>query len=291
VTRDHPSLKFITITHGIDGEGYFIRHEDCKKALEAKIAADPTFPNPLLGVNEYVKSVTAAYYRNFCNGSYDEAKQTCSGTMKTIFEQKTTWGDALGQHGLYTPPMGVKFNAYTADTPQAVIYHNAWRGWGTVEAYARYRNMVPTSIEPRHGNFFLGGEQGTYWFGLHAVWMRPTNIDINPNYGLWGKYKDDSDYYNLLNGHLNVSAATTPDVWIAFRDTDDLCGAKSQADYDDNICVTKSNNGSGIRGDYDFFLKRPDNLPLNRTVLLRRLGFNKGQYALEIPSSVYEHKF
>ena len=289
--KNHPNLKFLTITHGIDGEGYFIRYTDCENALNAKIAADPTFPNPLEGVQDYVNAVTDAYYKNFCDGSYEPVRQICHGTIKPLFVQRTTWRDAAGQLGQYMPPMGIKFNAFTADTPQAVIYKRYWRGWGTVEAFVRYRNLVPTSIEPRFGNGFLGGEQGTYWFGLQTLWIRPTNIDVNPSYGLWGTAQEDPEYFDLINHHLNVNAETTPDVWIALRDTDDLCGAATQEQYDNNICVSIGGDGSGIRGDYDFFLKRPDNLPSNKTVLLSRMGLNKTLYAQEIPAEAQTHKF
>ena len=289
--KSHPNLKFFTITHGIDGEGYFIRYTDCENALKAKIAADPTFPNPLEGVEDYVTVTTDGYIRSFCDGPYEPIRQICHGNMKPLFIQKSTWRDAAGQLGQYMPPLGIKFNAFTADTPTAVIYKRYWRGWGTVEAFVRYRNLIPTSIEPRYANGFLGGEQGTYWFGLQALWIRPTNIDVNPSYGLWGTALEDPEYYELINSHLNVNAETTPDVWIALRDTDDLCGATTPAQYDNNLCVSVGGEGSGIRGDYDFFLRRPDHLPSNRTVLLSRFGLNKALYAQEIPSGAQDHRF
>ncbi len=289
--KTHPNLQYITITHGIDGEGYFIRYADCERVLREKMAADPSFPNPLAGVNEYVSAITNAYYRNFCIGSYDETRQICNGTIKPIFAQKTTWTDNAGKLGQFMPPMGIKFSGFTADTPGSVIYKRYWRGWGLIEGFIRYRNLIPTAIEPRYGNGLLGGEQGTYWFDLQTLWMRPTAIDINPSYGLFGTVKDDPDYFDLMNRHLNVNAATTPDVWIAFRDTDDLCGATTQEDYDNNICVSKAGDGSGIRGDYDFFLRRPDNLPLNKTVVMSRTGFNKALYDREIPAGAQDHKY
>jgi hypothetical protein len=290
-TRNHPNLKFITITHGIDGEGYFIRYEDCKNALKAKIAADPSFPNPLEGIDAYVKSITDAYYQNFCDGVYDPGKQICHGTIKPLFVQSTTFNDAAGKLGQYMPPLGIKFSAFTADTPDAVFYSNYYRGYGTVESFVRYRNLIPTSIEPRYGNFLLGQEQGTYWFGLEAVWIRPTTIDINPSYGLWGTRQEDPEYFSLISDHMNVNAVTTPDVWIAFRDTDNLCGAKTQEEYDHNLCVLKGGQSSGIRGDFDFFLRRPDNIPSAKTVLLSRNGYTKDLYSAEIPASAQTHKF
>ncbi len=246
--KNHPSLKFISISHGIDGESYFIKYDDCKNALKAKIAADPSFPNPLEGVDAYKKAITDAYYQNFCDGAYDPIKQICRGKIKPIFVQSTTFGDQAGALGQLMPPMGIKHSAFVADIEDAVFYSNYYRGYGTAETFGRYRNLIPTSIEPRFGNYLLGGEQGTYWFGLEAVWIRPTTIDINPNYGLWGTRQEDPDYFSLMSDHMNVNAVTTPDVWIAFRDTDHLCGAKTQEEYDNNLCVSNGGAPSGSSG-------------------------------------------
>lgn len=93
--------------------------------------------DPCVGYEKYKQEITAAYYQNFCNG-----------TMAINL-------------GLYSPPMGMKFSGFVADTP-GIIYGGRWRGYGLIEAFARYHNLIPTAVEPKNSNWFLdgGGETG-----------------------------------------------------------------------------------------------------------------------------------
>lgn len=267
--KNHPNLTAVTITHGLDGESR------CKPETCGTVWPDgTTVPDPCAGYNDYRQAVTAAFYKNFCNGTYDQNTGFCQGTMIPLFYQENSWGDAAGQLGKYMPPMGLKFSGFVADTT-GVSYGQQWRGWGTIDTYVRYRNLIPFSVEPKYGNWFLDNRnetegQGTYWWNLEALWLRPTFMDINPSYGLRWSKEQDPEYIDFLNSHLGVTAETTPDVWIALRDSPDVCGAKTVAEFEKNPCLYLYSGQSGKRGDYDFFLRRPDNIPGNKTMVMSR---------------------
>lgn len=296
--KNSPNFAGITITHGLDGES------SCKADQCGVTYPDGTkVPDPCTGYEKYRQDVTAAYYENFCNGTYDKNTGFCLGTMKPLFYQTDTFGDTAGTLGRYNPPMGMKFSGFVPDTV-GVIYGEKWRGYGLVEGFARYRNLIPTAIEPKFGNWFLDnhaevGGQGTYWWNLEALWLRPTYIDINPSYGLRWQVWEDQDYFDLINNHLNVSARTTPDVWIALRDTPIVCDAKTFDQIENNDCAKKASGSSGKIGDYDFFLRRPDGIPGNKTVALSRPDVYGNNltidplrlYNLEIPQAVWQNKY
>lgn len=299
--KNNPNLTAISITHGLDGEGR-CKPDDCTTQLPD----GTTSVDPCIGYSTYQQTITAAYYKNFCNGTYNQITGFCEGTMIPLFVQNTSWGDAAGALGRYMPPMGLKFNGFVSDT-QGIFYGKKWRGWGTIDAYVRYRNLIPTATEPKFGNWFLDnrgetGGQGTYWWNLETLWLRPTFIDINPAYGLRWNNEQDPEYIKFLSQHLGVTAETTPDVWVALRDTPNVCGAKTFAQFDANPCLNEYSAESGKRGDYDFFLRRPDNIPENKTIVMSRPDVYKylpdylnidpiKYYNQEIPIEVWQNKY
>ncbi len=296
--KNHPNLAAITITHGMDGES------GCKDNRCNTTYPDGTqVTDPCAGFEGYKNAVTAAFYKNFCNGTYDSKTGFCNGTMKPVYFQTSPWGDAGGQLGQYLPPMGMKFSGFIPDTT-GIQYGGRWKSSGLIDTFVRYRNLIPTAVEPKYGNWFLdnraeAGGQGTYWWNLEALWLRPTAIDINPGYGLRWTTKDDPDYYELMNNHWNVTAQTSPDVWIALRDTPNVCGAKTFQQIENNICVSTYSGVSGKIGDYDFFLKRPDGIQGNKTIVLTRPDVYGNDltieplrlYNQEIPQSVWQYKY
>jgi len=301
LVKNHPNFAGMTITFGLDGES------SCKAEQCGTTYPDGTRVNdPCAGYGGYKQTITAAYYENFCNGTFDRSTGFCNGTMKPLFLQTDTENDAGGALGQYSPPMGMKFSGFVSGS-YGVRYGEHWRGYGLVETFARYRNLIPTAIEPRYDNWKLDngaepGGQGTYWFNLEALWLRPTFIDVNPGYGIRWQTWEDPDYFDLINNHLNVTARTTPDVWIALRDEPYLCDAKTFTELANNPCADNSKNpnaASGKIGDYDFFLRRPDGLTGNKTVFLTRPDVNGNDlsveplrlYKAEIPAAEWKNKY
>ncbi len=159
--------------------------------------------------------------------------------------------------------IGIKFNSLTDDANWFYNYDKQ----GNQEDSGFGMMALAYDLGPKT---FLAFESGQPWkpYPDSFVWMSylaalSAHPDFIDNYRSWTEgllqkggsaYEPDTPL-NFIQRHLGVTLETTPDVWVALRDTEiNQC--------DDKRCYT------GYRGDWNFWLYRRDGLPENGTVLV-----------------------
>jgi len=284
--KDDDRVQWVVISTGLYGENY------CTKS-------DSGCPDTRKFELFYQKTVEE-YQKNF---------KRSDGKSKPLFLGVGTWatmGEA--QHvASFSPPVGLRFCGTKKDAANLHVY-GRWEGWGIMDAFDVYKDKTYFCFEPWLGGpFFNQGRQGIYWRDLMILSRHSLVYDIYENDISENLADSNGPYYiPFVVEHLGVTVEDTTDVWIVLRDTEYLCcsnldskctlpsssrcadNIQMNEDHDANCasCSDYTYYASGERGDYDFWLYRPEGLPQNKPVVMV-----KGEeiYNTEIPSSIIDH--
>ncbi len=152
--------------------------------------------------------------------------------------------------------IGYKANALLPDLADAVGYLES-AGWQKMDTADRYAGQLPIAFEPAFSEPVGENDpvEYAYWMVHNALAHHASFIDLQP------EWLDDLDkvpeVWSAVQDSLGRTAASAPAVWVVLRDAE--CEL-----------VMWPNSGSGCEpGDWDFYLRRPENLPGNGTVHLR----------------------
>jgi len=239
--NNDPRLSAIEVNSGYDGEPQPTKDvEGCNFSQSASQIISPT------------------EWRLFMYGLIDA--YAAAFPNKPVYVQ-IFWLDRNVAEYAIGKGLGIKFNSLTNDANFFYNYDDASgnpeeSGFGMIRiaqdigshTYLAFESGAPWKPYP---------DSHVYFAYLAALSTHPDFIDSfrSWNEGLaaaGGSAYTANTPLNFIQSHLGVTLETTPDVWIALRDTDyDEC--------DGVRCYT------GYRGDWNFWLYRPENIPGNNT--------------------------
>ncbi len=240
--NDDPRLSAIEVNSGYDGEPQPTKNvEGCDFSHSASQIISPT------EWRLFIYGLIDAYAAAFPN--------------KPVYVQ-IFWLDRNVAEYAIGKGLGIKTNSLTDDANY--FYNYADDPAGSPEDSGAGMIRIAQDIGSHTYLAFESGapwkpypDSHVYFAYLAALSTHPDFIDSfrSWNEGLaaagGSAYTADSPL-NFIQSHLGVTLETTPDVWIALRNTDyDEC--------DGVRCYT------GYRGDWNFWLYRPENIPGNNT--------------------------
>ena len=284
--KDDDRVQWVVISTGLYGENF------CTKSGNG-------CPNQGKFTKFYEKTVEE-YQKNF---------KRSDGKSKPLFLGVGTWGTKgyASYISSFSPPVGMRFCGSKKDAPNLNVY-GKWDGWGIMDAFEEYKDKTYFCFEPWLGGpWWNQGRQGLYWRDLMILSHHALAYDIYEN-DISENLADENGPYHMsfVVDHLAVTIEDTPDVWIALRDSkylccsslDSKCTLPSSSRCADNIQMNEDHDAncascsdytyyaSGERGDYDFWLYRPEDLPQNKPVVMVK---DEKIYNMEIPSSIRDH--
>ena len=208
--------------------------------------------------------ISPTEWRLFMYGLIDAHAAAFPG--KPVYVQ-LFWLDRDAAEYAISRGVGIKFNSLTDDANYFYNYDSSGNpegsGFGMIRiaqdigarTYLAFESGAPWKPFP---------DSHVYFAYLAALSTHPDFIDSfrSWNEGLaaaGGSAYSPGTPLNFIQSHLGVTLETTPDVWVALRDTDyDEC--------DGVRCYT------GYRGDWSFWLHRRNDLPENDTVVVGLTG-------------------
>ncbi len=260
--KDDPRLTAIEINSGFDGEPRYSKSSggcDFDGAAE-KIIDSREF-------DQFMYRMMDAYATAFdVNGD--------GKPDKPIYIHLFWYNRARAEYAI-SKGIGIKFNSLTDDANWFYNYDKQ----GGQESSGFGMLAIAYDLGSRT---FLAFESGQPWkpYANSFVWMSylaalSAHPDFIDNFRSWteGMLQEGGSAYepntplNFIQRHLGVSLETTPDVWVALRDTE-------FNECDDKRCYT------GFRGDWSFWLYRREDIPENGTVVV---GLNNSETWVGIP--------
>jgi len=237
-------LGAVMIPLGMDGEVFPIKAGDGGKPYQKDFTAKVSVG----GYKEYTRLMVKWFREAFpskpiyIQGSWRDSGDT--GLLAYALHPRG-WVPGESESDYYTPPVGYKINAMTADgnsqfgwsdqpfppaSRNELPYLGGW--WKTILGH---NNLAPTALESGPA-FDLSNQTFAYLAGLtaHPGWM--------DTYKEWFE-NTEVVKSGFVTDHLGKTIENTPDVWVALRDT----------------TVRKDNPdwwSSGKYGDWEYWLYR-----------------------------------
>ncbi|MGQ9584822.1 MAG: DNRLRE domain-containing protein, partial [Anaerolineae bacterium] len=238
-----PRLSAVVIANGIDDESRAIVSKRCK---------------------DY-ESALAKYLQP---GEYDQFVRNTIDWYRAAFPNKTVylqpaaavWQDRkryVDYAVSREPPVGIKMNGLVPDEGSWYGYKSV-AGMGMMELADQYRDQAPIAFEPK---LYYPVDEFVYWTLMAGLAHWPDFMDVQASAdgstGFLRHLPNIPGFASLIEENLGTRIETTNQVWIVLRDTE--LPKEMYNGY-----------GSGEYGDWDRGLTRPENLPGNGTVLVKK---------------------
>lgn len=199
----------------------------------------------------------------------------------------------------YHPKMGVKHNTLNYDLPNE-YNKGSMAGMGLMETINPYSTTMPIAFE----HFFAANPHQTYWATMNGVAHHADLFDFPYSHTGWHILDqiaalDDLlhgyDHWEFLDRYLGQTIASTPGVWIIFRDTQWPYDVR---EWNGSYCAPRDWEHGEDNKDWGYWLYRI-NAPGGQTAeLVRPLGVNlnhpecneeaNNRYLAEMPPSLSE---
>lgn len=238
-----PRVSAVLIANGIDDESRAIVSKACKQYDDA-----------------LAQYVTPQEYDEFVLKTIDWYRQAFPD--KPVFLQPAA---AIWQHRKRyvgyavsrTPPVGIKMNGLSPDEGSWFGYKSL-AGMGMMELVDAYRDQTLIAFEPK---LYYPLDEFAYWTLLAGLAHWPDFIDVQAapdgGNGFLRHLPNIPGLAQFVEENLGTRLETASQVWIVLRDTE--LPRELYNGY-----------GSGEYGDWDRGLRRPEGLPGNGTVLVKR---------------------
>jgi len=241
--NDDPRVSAVLIANGIDDESRAIVSKSCKdydKALQQYI---------LPGEYEDFVRKTIDWYRE----AFPD-KPVFLQPAAAVWKDRQRYVDYAVSR---TPPVGIKMNGLVPDEGSWFGYKSV-AGMGMMDLVDQYRDQTLIAFEPK---LYFPMDEFVYWTITAGLAHWPDSIDVQASpdgsSGFIRHLPNIPGFASFIEENLGNRIDNTDQVWIVLRDTElpkDL--------YD--------GYGSGEYGDWDRGLTRPEGLPGNETVLVKK---------------------
>ena len=238
-----PRVSAVLIANGIDDESRAIVSKACKQYDEA-----------------LASYVTPQEYDEFVLKSIDWYRQAFPDKPVFLQPAAAIW-QARKRYVDYavsrTPPVGIKMNGLAPDEGSWFGYKSL-AGMGMMDLVDAYRDQTLIAFEPK---LYYPLDEFAYWTLLAGLAHWPDFIDVQAapdgGSGFLRHLPNVPGLAQFVEENLGTRVETASQVWIVLRDTE--------------LPKELYNGfGSGEYGDWDRGLTRPEGLPGNGTVLVKR---------------------
>jgi len=231
----HPQVAAVVICTGLDGETQVLKDWSC----QWNAILDAQAPDARYGFTKVWKGSMDVYHEAFPNTPlFINNAPGGSGMRKATSDYAAT----------FDPPIGLKNSGLWVDLDSHKGYGNFYGLFDMIDAYSQ---TLPIWLESVFG---MGSAEHRYWTYLAGLHYHPDAIDCHPEF----LEQSDPEWLRFTVAHLGVDINTTPDVWVAMRD--------SEYELQD----WGTGGVSGHPGDWTFYMTRNEDAPQSATQRLWR---------------------
>lgn len=238
-----PRVSAVLIANGIDDESRAIVSKAC-----------PHYDDAL------AQYVTPQEYDEFVLNTIDWYRQAFPDKAVFLQPAAAIWQNRkryVDYAVSRTPPVGIKMNGLVPDEGSWFGYKSL-AGMGMMDLVDAYRDQTLIAFEPK---LYYPLDEFAYWTLLAGLAHWPDFIDVQADSGGGSGFlrhlPNIPGLAQFVQENLGTRLETASQVWIVLRDTE--LPKELYNGY-----------GSGEYGDWDRGLTRPENLPGNATVLVKR---------------------